>query len=91
MSPTCPLSNIIANPHWYQPSLDWLHVTLGKILMLQKHDTNMYITIPFETRILNFMFRFANGHGMQMIVDVYGLGLSVMCEGFHHCCESLVS
>lgn len=50
----------------------------------------MYITIPFETRILNFMFRFANGHGMQMIVDVYRVGLLVMCEGFDHYCESLV-
>jgi hypothetical protein len=59
--------------------------------MLQKHDTNTYITIPFETRILNFMFRFANGNGMQMIVDVYGVGLSVMCEGSDHCCEILVS
>jgi hypothetical protein len=59
--------------------------------MLQKHDTNKYITILFETRILNFMFRFANGHGMQMNVDVYGLGLSMMCEGFDHWCESLVS
>jgi len=58
--------------------------------MLQKHDTNMYITIPFETRILNFMFRFTNGHGMQMIVNVYGVGLLVMCEGFDHCCESLI-
>ncbi len=37
------------------------------------------------------MFRFANGHGMQMIVDVYEVGLLVMCEAFDLCCESLVS
>jgi hypothetical protein len=45
--------------------------------------------LKLELKIL--WFRFANGHGMQMIVDVYGVGSSMICEGFDHYCESLVS